>query len=300
MRNNKESIHSKAFIDGIILNNGKEEIVYDSNENKTTRNKIFKYNKILSDIPVIRGCVKTFQYFLLSIKSLNYTLATMEKEFSKEEINPSSTEEKILDKLNISLIHLIYFCGLILGCILALFGFILVPSIITSIISKIIKIDILLSIIEGGLRLVLFFIYMKLTHKIPEIKRMYMYHGAEHKAINCMRANKELTLEEVKKSNKYYNNCATYNLYKLAIIIILYFSFFSFDTIYLVNSIMRFLLFPIILGITYEFKILFIEHKQNVSRFGQKIQDIFLEEPSDEIIEIIIKSIKEIKVKETN
>ena len=95
MRNNKESIHSKAFIDGIILNNGKEEIVYDSNENKTTRNKIFKYNKILSDIPIIRGCVKTFQYFLLSIKSLNYTLATMEKEFSKEEINPSSTEEKL-------------------------------------------------------------------------------------------------------------------------------------------------------------------------------------------------------------
>lgn len=299
LKNKINKIHSKAFIDGIIINDEQEEIIYNHSNKTVTKRESSNLRKVLSEIPIIRGCVKTVKYFLLSIKSLNFTLNNMEKELDETNVDVSSMEEKILDKLNIKLIHLIYFCGLMLGFIAALILFVLAPSVIVSLISKIFNVGIILSILEGSLRLLSFFLFIKLSRKIPEIKRMAMYHGAEHKVLNCIRTGKELTIENVKQESRYNINCATYNLYKLSIIMILYFSFFSFDGSYLVNLVMRILLFPIIVGITYEFKILFIENKQTISKFGRIIQDVFLEEPSDEITKIVINSIKELKVKET-
>lgn len=298
MEHRKKSIHSKPFLDGIIINTEETEIIYNRSQGKIIKSKFRINNKILLNIPIIRGNIKIIKHIILFIKSLNCTLDNMEEELKEKDISISNTEKKVIDKLKINPVQLLFFIALILGSIFSLLVFIFIPSIIVSFISSFLKADILLSIIEGSLRLLTFFGFIKMTHKIPEFKRLYMYHGAEHKYLNCIKNNKEINFNNVKKSEKYYLNCVTYNLYKFAVIVILYFSFFAFDGSYVANLTMRILLIPVILGIAYELKVLFADNKKNISKFGKFIQDIFIEEPSDEVVRIIMNAMKEIDIKE--
>ena len=297
MGKKNKTIHSKAFLDGIIINSNNQEVIYNKSQGKIIKTKFKKYNDIFYNVPIIRGNAKAIKHIVLFLKSLNCTLENMEIELKENEQRTSNAEKKVKEILNINTIQLLFLISLLIGIIASLFLFILMPSIIVSILFKFINIDILLSIIEGFLRLLLFAIFIKATHKIGVINILFMYHGAEHKYLQCIKNKQEPTFENVKKTDKYYSNCVTYNLYKFAFIVVLYFSFFNFDASYVVNLTMRLLLIPILLGISYELKVLFVEDKTKISKLGKIIQNIFIEEPSDEILITIINAMEEIEYK---
>ena len=156
---------------------------------------------------------------------------------------------------------------------------------------------ILLSVIEGVIRLAIFLIYVVLISQMEDIKRVFMYHGAEHKTINCYESGDELTPENVAKHSRYHKRCGTSFLFVVMVISILVFMLITAEQMWL-RFVLRLLLIPVIAGISYEF-IRLAGRTDNpimnvLSKPGMWIQKLTTKEPAEEMIQVAIISVESV------
>ena len=151
--------------------------------------------------------------------------------------------------------------------------------------------------LEGVLRLVIFFVYILLISKMEDIQRVFMYHGAEHKCINCIEHELELTVENVRKSSRQHKRCGTSFLLIVMVVSIIFFLFIRVESPILRVAV-RLLLLPVIAGVSYEF-IRLAGRSENgfvklLSKPGMALQNLTTKEPEDDMIEVAIRAVEEV------
>ena len=184
---------------------------------------------------------------------------------------------------------------MVLSFILAIGIFVILPFLLSELFKNDITSYGIRSLIEGGIRLVLFVLYIKAITLMKDIKRVFMYHGAEHKVINCIEKGKKLNIENARKMPKAHKRCGTSFLLYVVIISIILFVFIQVDQVWL-RMLLRIILVPVIAGIAYEF-IRLAGRSNNIvvnilSIPGLMLQGLTTKEPDDEMLEVAIASVE--------
>jgi uncharacterized protein YqhQ len=184
--------------------------------------------------------------------------------------------------------------AVVLGIALSVGLFILLPTFLAGFTSNLIEDRMLKNLLEGLLRIVIFLIYMWLATRLNDIKRVWAYHGAEHKAIYCYEKGLPLTVDNVRAQSKLHPRCGTSFLFIVMLVSILVFSFTSWDNIW-VRIALRLLLLPVVVAISYEIIKLAGRHDNLLTRIisapGKAMQRLTTREPDDEMIETAIQAL---------
>ncbi len=293
----KQSVGGQAVIEGIMMQskNYRAIAVRKSNgeiELKKERIKSWVQDKKIDKIPFLRGGFILFETMIQGIKSLNYSSEFfMEDDEEEEDAIDKFLKRVFKDKAN----DAIMVVSLILAMILSIGLFVLIPTIISGFFGLFIKNNIILNLIEGVIRILILILYMLGISRNDDIKRTFMYHGAEHKTIYCYENDLELTVENIRKFTTLHPRCGTNFLFIVMATSIILFSFFGWPNI-LLRVVMRILCIPIVAGISYEI-IKFLGKYDNilskiVAYPGMMLQRITTKEPDDEQIEVAIKALK--------
>lgn len=283
-------IGGQAVIEGVMMRNEENyavavrkpdnEIEIKKEKKGSIRDKYKFFN-----VPIIRGVVSFVESLIVGMGTLNYSASFYEEEEGKE----SDSSEKDAKKDSIVM-------GLVMAvAIIAAIGiFVVVPYLIGQLLQKVIPSTILCCLIEGVIRVVLFITYVKLISLMQDIKRVFMYHGAEHKSINCIENGLELTVENVKKQTTAHKRCGTSFMLIVMLISILFFMFINVDSGWL-RMVLRILLVPVIAGISFEFIRFAGKHDNKVinvlSKPGLWLQSLTTAEPTEDMIEVAIASV---------
>ncbi len=258
-------------------------------EVKVRENKRFRDKHKWANIPIIRGIVSFIESLSLGMTTLNYSASFFEEEEEKQE---KSEEEKKKEEKKDSVIMGIV---IIAAVIVAIALFVMLPFFISEALRKVIPSAQLRGLLEGVIRVILFLIYVKLISRMEDIKRVFMYHGAEHKSINCVENGCELTVENVRRQSTQHKRCGTSFLLVVMFVSILFFMFITAGNIW-IRMISRLLLIPAIAGVAFEF--ICFAGKSNskaadiLSKPGLLLQKLTTAEPSDDMIEVAIASVE--------
>ena len=242
---------------------------------------LFK-NKTVKNIPLIRGVVNFIESLTLGMKALTYSASFFEDEEEKKEQNEK--KENFVMGLTVAF-----------SIVLAVGIFMILPYGISLLFEKVFTSHWVIALLEGVLRLLIFLGYVAGISLMPDIKRVYMYHGAEHKCINCIESGLDLNVDNVRKRSRLHKRCGTSFLLIVMLISILFFMFIQVDQGAL-RLILRILLIPVIAGVSYEF-IRLAGRSDNLivnifSKPGLMLQKITTQEPQDDMIEVAIASVE--------
>lgn len=224
---------------------------------------------------------------IVDLTSDNTDNTTVKKKLPVEK----TAEEKAKDEKSNALLMLF---AVLLSIVLSVSLFMVLPVLVTNLFSKIVTSRLLLNLIEGILRLVIFIGYVILAAKMPEIKRVFMYHGAEHKTINCLENGFELTVENVRWQSKQHKRCGTSFMLLVILISLIFFILLPTTNLFW-RVISRIVLVPFIAGVSYEFIRLAGRSESRIvdvlSRPGLWMQGLTTKEPDDSMIEVAIQSV---------
>lgn len=253
-------------------------------------------------IPILRGVVSFVDSLYLGMSTLMYsasffededdegTLASKkkEKELTAEEKKKRAAKEKKQENAMLG-------GTVVLSIVIALALFFALPYFLSGLFKKVISSQMLIAFIEGVIRLAIFLGYIAIISLTPDIKRTFMYHGSEHKCINCIEHGLPLTVENVRKSSKHHKRCGTSFLLIVMLISILFFMFIRVDSKPL-QLLLRLVLIPVIAGVSYEFIRLAGRYDNPVVNMlsvpGLLMQRMTTKEPDDEMIEVGIASVE--------
>ena len=287
------NIGGQAVLEGVMMKGPSSYALAVRKPNKEIDVKVTPYksmgekHKGLS-IPIVRGVVNFIESLYIGMK----TLMDSSEYFEEDEAEVKNKEEaKEENKTNSG-----YLIGtLIVSLIIAIGVFMLLPAFLANFLYKLTDKDIIVNIAEGLLRLFIFLGYVAAIAHMEDIKRTFMYHGAEHKTINCMEAGKDLTVENVRAASRFHKRCGTSFVFIVMIISIFVFMFVQTDVMW-IRLVSRILLIPVIAGISYEV-IRYAGRHANVcsnilSAPGLWVQRLTTKEPDDDMIEVAIKSVE--------
>lgn len=292
----KQSVGGQAVIEGVMMQskNYRAIAVRKSNgeiELKKEKIKSWIKDKKIDKIPFLRGSFVLFETMIEGMKSLNYSSEFFLEEEEEEDAIDKFLKRIFKDKANDAIMAV----SLILAMILSVGLFVLIPTSIGGLFSSFIHNNILLNLIEGLVRICILILYMLLISRNEDIKRTFMYHGAEHKAIYCYESNLELTVENARKFTTLHPRCGTNFLFIVMATSIILFSFFGWPNI-LARIAMRILCIPIVAGISYEIIKFLGKYNNILSKIvaypGMMLQHITTKEPNDEQLEVAIKALK--------
>lgn len=241
-------------------------------------------------IPFLRGVVNFAESMVIGMKTLTYSSS-----FYDDEEEETKADRIFKDIFKEKAENVIIGFTVMLSIIIAVALFMLLPAGLAEIISKWVENHYLLACIEGVIRLIIFFIYVVLISQMEDIKRVFMYHGAEHKTINCYESGEDLTPENVAKHTRYHKRCGTSFLFIVMIVSIFVFMFITADQMWL-RLLLRVVLIPVVAGISYEF-IRLAGRNDNaffniLSKPGMWVQKLTTKEPSEEMIQVAIISVE--------
>lgn len=248
-------------------------------------------NSFWKNVPLVRGVINFIDSLVLGMKALNFSSDFYEEEESQEtkfdklmrKIFKGNTE-KILTTV-VTFISIIIAVGL----------FIVLPYFLTELLTKDVRNTTYITMIEGIIRVAIFIAYVALISLNRDIKRVYRYHGAEHKCINCIERGKPLSVEFVRNSSRFHKRCGTSFLLLVVFISVILFFFIKVDN-HALRLVIRILLIPVIAGISYE--VLRLGGKYDnifiniVSAPGLWMQRITTKEPDDAMIEVAIAAVE--------
>ena len=184
---------------------------------------------------------------------------------------------------------------MIFSFVMAIGIFMVLPLLIARFCKSFIPSETVMAILEGVIRIVIFIGYIKLVSRMEDIKRTFMYHGSEHKCINCIEHGLELTVDNVRASSKEHKRCGTSFIMIVMVISILFFMVIRVDTIWL-RIVSRIVLIPVIAGVSYEFLRFAGRHDSKLvnilSRPGMWMQGLTTTEPDDSMIEVAIAAVE--------
>lgn len=287
-------IGGQAVIEGVMMKGDGKYAVSVRKPDGEIEVKIEKYQSLrdkykVADLPVIRGVVTFVESVVMGMKTLNYSAGFWEDE--EEKADKTDKAEKTDSKGNDLIMGLV----VMLAVIIAIGLFVLLPFLVSELLSKVIPSVQLRGLIEGVIRVALFVGYVKAISYMEDIKRVFMYHGAEHKCINCLENGFELTVENARKQTTVHKRCGTSFMLVVMFVSILFFMFISVPNIWL-RMVLRILLIPVIAGLSYEF-IIFAGKTENkvmdiVSKPGLWLQSLTTKNPEDAMLEVAIVSVE--------
>ncbi len=296
----KTSIGGQAVIEGVMMKGPKEmAIAVRKPDNEIIIEKkavsAALQNKFLK-LPIIRGCVGFFDSMVTGVKSLMFSAQFFDLEGEETESKFDQwLERKFGDKIK----DIVIYVSVVLSLILSIGLFFMLPNFITELIAKLTEISVdgtPRTLIEGGVRMLIFFGYILLVSQMKDIKRVFMYHGAEHKTIATYEHGLELTVENVRKGCRLHPRCGTSFLIFVMIISVVVFMVIPAGLAWWQRALFKILLLPVVAGLSYEV-IKFAGRHENwftkfISQPGMWLQYITTREPDDAQIEVAIESLK--------
>ena len=292
-------IGGQAVIEGIMMKNGDDYATAVRKPDGTIEVKKDTYVsltekvKILS-LPFVRGIFNFADSMVLGMKSLAWSASF----FEDDEGSEPGKFELFLDKVfGEKLEKFLMAFVMVFSMILAIGIFMVLPMFLSNLFRTFIPSETVMAVLEGVIRIVIFIVYIKLISHMEDIKRTFMYHGAEHKCINCVEHGMPLTVENVRKSSKEHKRCGTSFLLIVMVISILFFMVIRVENVWL-RAASRIILIPVIAGVSYEF--LRLAGRSNsclinaLSRPGMWMQALTTTEPDDSMIEVAIAAVEEV------
>ncbi|MBE7043922.1 MAG: DUF1385 domain-containing protein [Ruminococcaceae bacterium] len=302
----KTSIGGQAIIEGVMMRGPHKtamavrkpdgEIVVECNENGTKKKK-----KILR-IPIIRGCVNFVESLVIGMKALMFSAEFMDLE--DEEETESKFDQWLERKFGDKVKDIVIYVSIVLSIFLSIGMFILLPTAVTRGIeflfsltpaAAIAETKAFTSITEGILRMLIFIGYLAAVSQMKDIRRVFEYHGAEHKTIACYESGEELTVENVKKYPRFHPRCGTSFLLFVMIISIILFALLP-KTGIILRMLMRLALLPVVAGLSYEVIKWAGRSKAAcvtwLSKPGLWLQKLTTREPDESQIEVAIASMQ--------
>ena len=240
------TIGGQAVIEGVMMRNGNDYAVAVRKPDQTIEVKKDQFIGLnarwhTKKIPIIRGVLSFIDSLVLGMSTLTYSASFFEDE---EEAEKAKEKDSKSDAV---------FMGLTvaLSVVIAVALFMLTPFFISSLFGKVIKSPMALAVIEGLIRIAIFFIYIVAISQMKDIQRVFMYHGAEHKTINCIEHGAELTPENAAKYSRLHKRCGTSFLLIVMVVSIICFMFIRVDNMVL-KIVLRVILVPVIAGVSFE------------------------------------------------
>ena len=288
-------IGGQAVIEGIMMKNKDMYSVAvrkpdgEIEVNLGTYRSIVK-NKMLRETPLVRGVVNFVDSMILGMRTLTFSAS-----FYEEEAEPTKTDE-MLDKLfKGNAEKVVMGLTVAFSIVMAVGIFMILPYFLTNFLRNYVVSNTLLAIIEGIVRVGIFILYVFLISRMNDIQRVFMYHGAEHKCINCIENGLELNVENVLKSSNHLKRCGTSFMFIVMVVSIIFFIFID-VTSPVLRVVIRLALIPIIAGVSYELIKLAgrSESKfvQVISYPGMLMQRLTTKEPDAEMVEVAIAAVE--------
>ena len=286
-------IGGQAVLEGVMMRNHDKYAVAVrkpdgeiSVKNWDTRS--IRERNILLRLPIIRGVVAFIESLVLGIKTLTYSSSFLEEE---EERSLQQGEMQVSDRREVLENVLI----VTLSILLAIGFFMILPFAVSELFRGKVHSQTMLTVIEAALKMLLFLGYVVAISFLSDIKRTFMYHGAEHKTINCVENGLDLTVENVRTQSRYHRRCGTSFLLVVMIVSIIFFMFIRIDNLWL-RMLYRILLIPVVAGVSFEF-IQFVGNSDNpvvlfLGKPGMWLQKLTTREPDDGMIEVAIASVE--------
>ena len=291
-------IGGQAVMEGIMMRNGSEYSVAVRKENGEIEVKKETYKGVgskckLFRLPFIRGIFSFVDSLVLGMKSLNYSASLFMEDGEEEE--PGRFEKWLQKKFGDKAEKVIMDLTMVISIILAMGIFMVFPTWVSTLMKPLLGNGIWMALFEGVLRIAIFIAYVGLISLMPDIKRTYMYHGAEHKCINFIEHGMPLTVENVMKSSKEHKRCGTSFLLIVMVISILFFLVIRPETLWL-RLVSRILLIPVIAGVSFEFLRLAGNSDNPVvnllSKPGLMLQGLTTKEPDEKMAEVAICAVE--------
>lgn len=289
------NIGGQAVLEGIMMRNGGKysvavrkpdgEIAVDVQDYKS-----FIPWKTPLKLPFVRGIFNFIDSLVVGMKTLTYSASFYEEEEEVEMTAEEAAKAEKKDKIFMSLI-------MALSVVIAGVLFMVLPYFLSHLVEQRTSSRVVMTVFEGVIRVVIFLGYIFLISRTKDIKRTFMYHGAEHKCINCIERGLELNVENVRKSSKQHKRCGTSFLFFVMVVSIIFCFFITTDS-QVLRVIIRIALLPVIAGVSYEI-IRLAGNSDNpvinlLSQPGMWVQNMTTKEPEDDMIEVAIRAVEEV------
>ncbi|MGB7604502.1 MAG: DUF1385 domain-containing protein [Lutisporaceae bacterium] len=294
-----KSVGGQAVIEGVMMKGARNiaiavrkpdgEITLKKQDLKMNRSKINK-------IPILRGVFAFIDSMVQGVQSLMFSAEFYEEEPDKPEYKDKKQNvfEKFMETNFI-------WISVALSLAFTVFFFILLPTVAVDYFGRFFKSTIILNLLEGVVRIGIFVIYIVAISNMKDIRRVFEYHGAEHKTIFCYEYGEELIVENVRKHGRLHPRCGTSFLFIVMIISILMFSMFEWSSLFYRIAV-RLLMLPVVAGISYELIKWAGRSQSRLARIlstpGMWLQKITTREPDDQQIEVAIEALKNVLVED--
>lgn len=294
----KHNVGGQAVIEGVMMRGTKGIATAVRKQDNNIELKVeeavpyTKKNKFLG-LPIIRGFVALVESMVVGIKTLNYSASFFEDD---EESEPSKVDAFFQNIFKDKINDVAMVLSLCISIVFAVTVFFVLPTFAANIFKNInVDNSVVLNLLEGAIRVVIFILYLFLIGKMKDIQRVFQYHGAEHKAVFCYEHDEELTPENAEKYSRFHPRCGTNFLFLVMIISILVFSLTGWNSL-IFRIVSRIVLLPIVSGITYEV-IRWMGRSHNglsmvFSYPGLMLQKLTTREPDYSQLEVAIKALK--------
>ena len=311
-------VGGQAVLEGVMMKAGERTVTTCRKDDGTlvvtddTFVSVRKSKKILN-LPIIRGVVNFVEMMKLSVKTLEISAEALGIEDEKEKAKKE--KKKAEGKKAVGTVDIVMILGVVLGLVLAMTLFFILPSLVTDGLEWLFTTvfhtgpfgEVLSAVIDSTVKVLIFIVYLALVSLMPDIKRTFMYHGAEHKSIACFEAGEELTPENAKKHRRFHPRCGTSFMFLMILIGLFIGIFVRFvlpsksefpsDILYSLSvSGLKILLLPITMGVGYEILMLAGKHDNFLTRAisapGMWVQRLTTKEPTLDMLEVAIVSIK--------
>jgi uncharacterized protein YqhQ len=295
-------IGGQAVIEGVMMKNKTtyavairkpdKEIVIDKKEYKSFSEKVKLFK-----LPIFRGMLGFVESLVIGMKILTYSAEFFDLEDDNKDKQPGKMDKFLTKILGDKLDSFVIGFSVVLSILLAMGLFVLLPLGISQLLKDKLAHPKLINLVDGVVRVIIFLSYLKIISLMKDIQRVFQYHGAEHKSINCLEHEEELTVENIKKHSRLHKRCGTNFLLIVVFMSIIVLMLIDVRTFWL-RFIVRILCLPLIAGLSYEI-IKWLGRSESklakiISKPGLWLQNLTTREPDDSQIEVAIASLKEV------
>ncbi|MBR4058013.1 MAG: DUF1385 domain-containing protein [Oscillospiraceae bacterium] len=301
----RTSIGGQALIEGILMRGPDKQAIVCRKANgelsvKESELKLIKDKHPILGWPFVRGVVTFLDSLVKGMQAVTWSAEQQPEEMQEE---PGKFDLWLEKKLGSEKAEKIVFgIAIFLGIALAVGLFFFLPTLLTGLMDGFLKSRLLRNLVEGVLRIVIFLLYLWAVTHMKDIRRMFSYHGAEHKTIHCYERGLELTVENVRTMPKEHPRCGTSFLFVVMIVSIFVLMFVTWTTP-LLRLLIRLCLLPVIVAISYEINRWVGRHDNVLSTVlawpGRQLQHLTTYEPDDGMIECAIEALKHVIPEET-
>lgn len=321
MKKNSCNIGGQAVLEGVMMRGSSSmaTAVRDSKNNIVIESSRFTSNKEKSKIyrmPIMRGIISFFNSMVMGIKIINRSSEVF-GDLSEEA--PSKFEKWLAKTFKLDIMTVVIAIGALLGIVFSVALFVFIPQLITTGIFSIFKLSmagfgmsIVYNLIAGVIRMGIFIGYIAFVSLVKDVKRLFMYHGAEHKTISCYEKGMDLTIENVQKMTTVHDRCGTTFMFIVMAFSILFFALFPIELLanaghtanFFLRILSRIIMIPLVAGISYELLKLFAKYDNVVTRILKKpglwLQKLTTKQPDDSMVEVAIAAFNEILLLESD